>query len=242
MAMNFKIGIVVADVDEYKSLGEYAEKGKYNKFTFLRRTGHSFWVNCGQNSAEVISVLCGIGKVNAAAAAMHLVDIGCDIILNYGLSGGINKVTRGELVVCDRFLEHDFDLTVIGYKPCEKPLQKYIYQADEGLIELFKSQRPNVKSGMAVTGDKFICDSDLRNSLKNDFGAMSCDMETAAIAYVCDFSGIPFFSLRRISDDAGSEAVNDYQNMNAADDTLLSDYIINFIRSIINSKNPDDHD
>lgn len=241
-AMNFKIGIIVADVDEYKTLGEYAENGKHDKFTFLGRTGHRFRIDCGEKSAEVISVLCGIGKVNAAAAAMHLVDTGCNIILNYGLSGGISNVSRGELVACDKFLEHDFDLTVIGYKPCEKPLQKYIYQADAGLIDLFKSLRPDIKSGTAVTGDKFICDSDLRNSLKRDFGAMSCDMETAAIAYVCDFSGIPFFSLRRISDDAGSEAVSDYQNMNTADDTLLSDYIISFIRCIISSKNPECHD
>ena len=34
------------------------------------------------------------------------------------------------------FLEHDFDLTGIGYKPCEKPSQKYIYDAETGeLVE-----------------------------------------------------------------------------------------------------------
>ena len=126
-----KIGIVVADSDEYKPLLEYIEKGKYEEYSFLGRMAHKF--NIGK--VQVVSILCGIGKVNATAAAMHLVDIGCNIILNFGLSGGISGVFKGDVCLCDKFLEHDFDLTGIGYKPCEKPSQRYIYDADTSLIE-----------------------------------------------------------------------------------------------------------
>jgi len=229
---NLKIGIIVADIDEYKPLANSIEKGEFSPFSFLGRTGHKF----NLSSVEVISVLCGIGKVNATAAAMHLIDIGCNVIINYGLSGGISGINRGELCLCNRFLEHDFDLTGIGYKPCEKPAQRYIYGSDKSLTELFATILPNVKIGTAVTGDRFVCDDDLRNSLKANFNAMCCDMETAAIAYVCDFAEIPFVCLRRISDDAGAEAVNAYQEMNTSDETLLSDYILKFIELLVETK------
>lgn len=235
MKKNLKIGIIVADVDEYKPLRETVEKEDYEAYDFLSREGHKFYVNCENGSAEVISILCGIGKVNATAAAMHLVDIGCNVILNYGLSGGISGISRGELMVCDKFLEHDFDLTGIGYKPYEKPLQKYIYNADNDLLDLFSKYISGVKIGTAVSGDRFVCDANLRNSLRDNFGAMSCDMETAAIAYVCDFSEVPFLALRRISDDAGADAVDDYREMNTSDETLLSDYILGFIDFISQS-------
>ncbi len=229
----FKIGIVVADADEYKSILEFLNDREYEDYSFLNRIGHKFYLEKNGATAEVISILCGIGKVNATAAAMHLIDIGCNIIMNYGLSGGISGISRGELMVCDRFLEHDFDLTGIGYKPCEKPSQKYVYQADLKLAELFLEKVLKVKKGTAVSGDRFVCDAELRNSLRDNFGAMSCDMETAAIAYVCDFSDIPFFALRRISDDAGADAMDDYREMNTSDETLLLDIIIQFIYKIL---------
>lgn len=232
---NLKVGIVVADSDEYKTLADFIEKQQNEKYLFLGRLGHKFDLYSQNGNVQVISILCGIGKVNAAAAATHLIDIGCDIILNYGLSGGISGVRRGELTVCDRFLEHDFDLTGIGYKPCEKPSQKYIYDADITLLNLFKKFMPEIKCGTAVTGDRFVCDEDLRIKLRDDFSAMSCDMETAAIAYVCEFAKIPFLALRRISDDAGSEAVESYREMNTSNETVLSDLIIEFCKYILDN-------
>ena len=190
-----KIGIVVADNDEYKPLADLIEKGEYSDYSFLGRQGHKFNIKTENASTEVISIHCGIGKVNAATAATHLADIGCTYILNYGLSGGISRVHRGEIVLPDKFLEHDFDLSGIGYKLCEKPLQKYIYNANEDLIEVAKRVVPDLKIGTAVSGDHFICDNAVRDSLKENFGAMSCDMETAAIAYICDFSNTPFLAL-----------------------------------------------
>jgi len=226
---NLKIGIVVADSDEYAPLEKFIKETKYSDYSFLGRKGHKFELD---DNTQVISILCGIGKVNATAAAMHLVDIGCNIILNFGLSGGISGVRRGDICLCNRFLEHDFDLTGIGYKPCEKPSQKYIYEANKELIDLYLSIDSSVLCGTAVTGDRFVCDENLRISLKDNFGAMSCDMETAAIAYVCDFADIPFFALRRISDDAGSDAVDSYRDMNTSKETVLSDLIIDFCRII----------
>ncbi len=228
-----KIGIVVADIEEYKPLSDFIEKGEFERYCFLGRNGHKFQIKSSNGNAVIISILCGIGKVNATAAAMHLIDIGCDFILNYGLSGGISCISRGEITAPDKFLEHDFDLSGIGYLLCEKPLQDYIYSADLNLLNVAKKVIPNIKCGTAVSGDHFICDETKRDSLYENFNAMSCDMESAAIAYVCEFSNIPFLALRKISDDAGDTAAASYREMNVQDDTLLFEYIIKIIKEIL---------
>ncbi|MBR4123504.1 MAG: 5'-methylthioadenosine/S-adenosylhomocysteine nucleosidase [Clostridia bacterium] len=234
---NLKIGIVVADNDEYKPLADIIENGNFENYSFLKRIGHKFYIETENGRAEVVSILSGIGKVNATAAAMHLVDIGCNCLLNFGLSGGISGVRRNDLCFTDRFLEHDFDLSGIGYKPCEKPSQKYIYDANKELLNIAKSVIPNAKIGTAVSGDKFICDAKTRDFFKEEFNAMSCDMETAAIAYIADFSDVPLLCLRRISDDAGDDALETYREMNTSGETVLADYIIEIIKAIIESYN-----
>ena len=160
--------------------------------------------------------------------------MGCDLILNYGLSGGVSGIGRGEITLPDRFLEHDFDLQVLGYKPCEKPSQpSYIYNASQELLSLAKEIIPTAKCGTAVTGDRFICDDAVRIELANTFNAMSCDMETAAIAYVCEYCDIPFLAIRRVSDDAGNDAKDAYRSMNTADETVLYSYVEELIKAII---------
>ncbi len=233
--MNYnKIGIVVADTDEYKSLRERVEQGSFESLEILNREAHKYLISTDKGDIEVISILCGIGKVNAAAATVCLISMGCDVILNYGLSGGVSGIGRGEITLPDRFLEHDFDLQVLGYKPCEKPAQPtFIYNSDNGLMNLALSIIPNSKCGTAVTGDRFICDDEVRRSLAEGFNAMSCDMETAAIAYVCEYSSIPFLAVRRVSDDAGSDAKDAYRTMNTSDETLLYDYIEAIIKALI---------
>lgn len=221
-----KIGIIVADDDEFKPLADTVTRGEFSESFFLKRR----ILNFKTGNADVFAILCGIGKVNAAAAAAHFIDIGCNVILNYGLSGGIDKVRRGDICVCSRFLEHDFDLTGIGYKLCEKPGQKYIYGADKRLTDRILSLLPGAVTGTAVTGDRFVSDPDLRERLKKDFGAVCCDMETAAIAYVCEYSGVPFAAVRKISDDAGDTAAESYREMNTSGETVLSDFIIECAR------------
>lgn len=220
----YNIGIVVADTEEYRPFAEKAKQYAPKEYSCLGKEGITFnIVNNDSHTVSVTAVLCGTGKVNAASAAAVLAYQGCDIILNYGLSGGISGVKRGETVLADKFLEHDFDLTPLGYKPCEKPGQRYIYNADERLLNAFSKAIPNIKSGTAVCGDRFICSNEDRLFFKDNFDAMSCDMETAAIASVCDMAGIPFASLRRISDDAGDDAKEAYREMNTNGNAALSD-------------------
>ena len=120
-----KIGIIVADDGELAPFVEKLENA--DNIGYFGRSCYTFEV--GGNT--VILTHSGIGKVNAAAAAMFLHFNGCDTIFNYGYSGGISGVSKGSIVIADKFLEHDFDLVCLGYKLCQKPGQEYIYSADE---------------------------------------------------------------------------------------------------------------
>ena len=221
-----KIGILVADADEFAPLYERVKSRISLEKQYLCGKEIHFPVSAEYPLVTVLAVHCGIGKVNAASAAAHLVDAGCDCILNYGLSGGIQGISRGEICVCDRYLEHDFDLSGIGLKRCEKPGQEYIYHADSRLENLMKQVLGEIPSGTAVTGDTFVSDSDFRDFLKTEFDAMSCDMETAAIAYVCTYSDVPFIAVRRISDDAGENATDAYREMNQTHHQHLHDVVL----------------
>lgn len=223
-----KIGIVVADYDEYEPFVKAINIAKPKEYKYFNRKAIEFNIE----NTKVICINCGIGKVNAATAATHLADIGCTYILNYGLSGGISRVYRGEIVLPDKFLEHDFDLTGIGYKPCEKPSQKYIYGANKMLLQKAQSVIGDCVQGTAVCGDRFICNASDRDFLRDTFDATTCDMETAAIASVCDMADIPYLSLRRVSDDAGEDAYANYSNMNTGEGQTLSQIFIKVLNAL----------
>ncbi len=231
----FKIGIVVADCDEYKPFKEITTDYSIQDYKYFNRDAFFF----EKGSATVVCINCGIGKVNAATAATHLADAGCDFILNFGLSGGISAVKRGEIILPDKFLEHDFDLTGIGYKPCEKPSQKYIYDADKSLMALAENAIGLTDHGTAVCGDRFVCSAVDRNFLRESFNATSCDMETAAIASVCDMANIPYLSIRRISDDAGDDAYAGYSDMNTGEGQTLAEVFLNVLNTLIDEVNCD---
>ena len=231
MKNELKIGLVVADDMEYAAYEELVASSAIEN-NFFKRKGHRYEITVCNKKIVIDSVLCGIGMVNAATAAMHLINSGADIILNYGLSGGISSVSRGEDIVGKSFLEYDFDLTCCGYKNCEKPAQEYIYFANELLSDIISNQGGGLKKVNLASGDRFVSDPVLRDQLKNEFGINACDTETAAIAYVAHLTDTPFASLRRVSDDAGEDATEDYHDMNNKPMSDLPELLLKAINCI----------
>lgn len=235
MKTQLKVGLVIADDAEYAALKNIKEIKLVSK-NFNIREGHTFCLEKNGKTISVWAVCCGVGTVNAAVATQHLIDYGTDILVNYGLSGGISGVSRGEDVIGTSFFEYDFDLTCMGYKPCEKPGQKYIFDADERLVELALKVATPAKSGKFASGDRFVSDPRLRDMLKENFGAICCDMETAAIGSAAYFSGVPFISLRRVSDDAGEDATETYREMNNVPQEAMAEKALNIIKSIFDEE------
>ncbi|MEG1886627.1 MAG: 5'-methylthioadenosine/S-adenosylhomocysteine nucleosidase [Oscillospiraceae bacterium] len=234
MKNELKIAVIIADDAEYEPIKNIIAQKRGREQNMFERMGHCYEFEKNGKKIVVNTVLCGIGMVNAAAAAMYYAANGADILVSIGMSGGISpELNKGDIILGTGFVEHDFDLTGIGYKPAEKPLQTYIYSADKILSENFISQNPHTKTGVMVSGDRFVCTAQDRDSMISMWNAVSCDMETAASAYVAYLSGKRYLAIRKISDGAGDNAVEEYTAMNTKSANQWIERVFEFFEHLI---------
>lgn len=224
------IGLIFADSMEYAPFERYADVMSPVKSIRHGNESLEYTINNGDKEITVIAVKCGIGKVNAASAAAYLIgEDKADIIMNAGLSGAVSKCRREDIIIGTSYIECDFDLTAIDYKLGEKPDgQRYLYQADPMLLKL-ALEIPHLKTGKLGTGDIFLTSKEKKELYKNAFGINAFDMETGAIAAVCDKSDVPFISIRKISDDADDAAVETYREMNDRQEMCLTEVLTGII-------------
>ena len=225
------IGVVIADGCEYEPMRDRGLEmgGKLDKIGGMECVRF----NCA--GIDVTAVLCGIGKVNAASAAAFLLADGAQLLMSSGYSGGIAGAPRGSTALATRFLEHDFDLTPLGYEPAVKPGQDSIYDAHQGVNDVITRLYPALAKGVMVSGDCFVCDDALRDRLRDSYGAVACDMESAAVASVGYKMGVGTVAIRRISDDAGNDASGLYLDA-AVYETSMTDMLINIISNLKGDK------
>lgn len=148
---------------------------------------------------ETAVVVCGVGKVNAAAGTQYAIDcLGADKIINAGFAGGLNGGTKvGALYGVGYAAQYDFDLAAINGTPVGT-LDEY----PEPYMEL--ATRPLFPLKKLATGDRFNDDKADYEFLTETLGADIRDMEGGAIAHVCRHAGVPCYSFKVISDVAGS--------------------------------------
>lgn len=160
---------------------------------------------------NVVIVKCGMGKVNAGVCAYTLInEFGCDKIINTGVAGSLdNRIDIGDIVVSTDAVEHDFDVSPIGYKKGEIPYTGLVsFKADKTLraeaVKAVKESAPAVKvfEGRVCTGDQFIATEEQRSAITSNFGGLCCEMEGGAVAQVCYLNKTPFVIIRAISDKA----------------------------------------
>ncbi len=225
------IVILIADTAEYvhveKALGETIVRDDLNGLM-----SHTVKFSTKSGEVSLRTVCFGIGKVNAAVAA-SFVSKGYDLIINTGLSGGFDGVKKYDLMVGTKFVEHDFDLTPIGYKRGQKPGEEIFSNADAELIEDITNKYPFIKAGVFATGDCFVCSKEQHDTINSEFSPIACDMESAVIANIANRYNVPFVSLRMVSDgadDDSAEYYTDTLNGDRADGWL--NLTINWIKSL----------
>lgn len=149
---------------------------------------------------ETAVCVCGVGKVNAALGAQLLVSkFDAEILLNFGVAGGLNDTTK----LCDVYqigyaVQFDFDLTQLnGTKIGTLDEYKENYLS----LSTLKAPFPVKKLG---TADRFNDSKDDFSLLTNDLQADIRDMEGAAIVQAAYSAKLPVYSVKAISDVAGS--------------------------------------
>lgn len=157
---------------------------------------------------RVVVLTCGIGAVAASSAATWaILEQRPRAVISVGTCGGLAEdIEVGTLVLGREFTSFLADATVFGYAPGQVPGQPERFFADTGLIERARTAVPEARSGLALSGDAFVT-APLADPLRERFpGALSADMESAALAQTCAATGVPFLSLRAVSDLCGPRA------------------------------------
>ena len=144
------------------------------------------------NGTDVVAAKCGVGKVNAAmCTAAMILSYAPSVVINTGVAGGIGEgVKIGNMVVVQLPTSAKHNAV----------LEKYAEKIYNG-----------VHTGVIATGDRFVADPAFCLQLKAEFGAISCEMETGAVAQVCAVNKTPFCGLRAISDNANDEGSVDFE-------------------------------
>ena len=142
--------------------------------------------------AEVVLYRCGWGMRNAARGMHALVDH-CkpDLILNYGVSGGMQPDIRlGETVVA------------LSSFPCSgKAFKVGIAQpTDQALAELAAQALPGARLAPICTSQGLIVNKKRKARIVAKSGTVCCDMETYAAAMAANELGVPLLVIRCISD------------------------------------------
>ena len=208
-----KIGVIIAMDKEFRRISELLDGQKREE------DGGRIFVRGMLGDNELVLHQCGIGKVNAAmCAATMLLRYAPKLIISTGVAGGIGKgVKIGNLVVAEHSVQYDYDTTAVGEPKAG------VMVCDEQMVELPTSAAHNavlvryaqdiyngVHTGVIATGDRFVADSAFCEQLREEFGAIACEMETGAIAHVCVANKTPFCGLRAISDNANEEGDLDF--------------------------------
>jgi adenosylhomocysteine nucleosidase len=180
--------------------------------------GREFW--CGHlHGHDVVAVLSRIGKVAAATTATVLIErFRVDRIVFTGVAGGLAPgVNVGDVVVADRFLQHDLDASPV-FPRYEVPLYgTSTFATDPALTaqlaEAAARALPGTRlhRGLVVSGDRFVATTGESRALQAALpDALAVEMEGAAIAQVCHDYGVPFAAVRTVSDRADDEAHGDF--------------------------------
>jgi adenosylhomocysteine nucleosidase len=166
---------------------------------------------------DVLITVGGIGKVNAAMTTTYLLTAGATQVVFTGVAGGVHPELKvGDIVVSSDCLQHDVDVTALGYRLGEIPGENLSWPADETLQALalesaHEIEGVNVTGGRVVSGDTFVASPEKVAWLWQTFGAACAEMEGAAVAQVCARHGAPFVVIRSVSDTADGGADVDYR-------------------------------
>lgn len=167
---------------------------------------------------EVVVVVSGVGKVNAAICTQILIDnFEVDVVINVGVAGGVSEDTKpGDVVIGTSLIQHDFDTTMFGDRLGQiANMDVFDFKSDMNLVNLAKQAKLkegiSILEGVIVTGDQFINSPEKVKFLVDTFDAKATEMEGASIAHTAYLNNKPFVVIRSISDNASTGATVEFE-------------------------------
>ena len=157
---------------------------------------------------QVTFVRSGIGLVNAAVATTAVCQrVEPDLIIAAGTCGGLgNEVHVGDQIVGDTHVYNGADATLFGYALGQIPGMPPTYAgAPRVLSAVSRLEQAGTATqktvvGQVLSGDSFIEHTSVTRIRALFPQAIATDMESCAIAQAATSLGIPFASVRTVSD------------------------------------------
>lgn len=166
----------------------------------------TFYIGTFQNH-HVVVVKSGIGKVNAAITTTLLITkFNARLVINTGVAGGLKPNKIGDIILAEGVAYHDVSLTEIDDVPYgQMGSDPLIVNTDEVYLnkakKVFEKLDYVYHLGNIVSGDKFVTTTkSLRKIKRHVDDIKAVEMEGMAIALTAHKFGIPFISIRGISD------------------------------------------
>jgi len=207
------VGIIGAMEPEVKILREAMQNPQV-----LTKAGFTFYT--GELAGNTVTLVqSGIGKVASTIATTLLIDnFNPDCVINTGSAGGFDpSLNVGDVVISSEVRHHDVDVTAFGYEIGQVPQMPAGFTAHPKLVEAAEqtiAQISEVKTlvGLICTGDSFMCDPVRIEKARSDFPTMlAVEMEGASIAQTCFALNTPFVVIRSMSDIAGKESPQSFE-------------------------------
>ena len=146
-------------------------------------------------NAEVVYVETGIGKVSAAMKTMRAIcEYHPDMVINIGSAGTINHKV-GDIFVCNHFIDRDLRKVTLDGVVSE------IEFGNDAVNHVFSGRE--LVYGTCNTGDSFITQG-------ADIEGDVIDMEAYAEADVCREMGVPFISVKYVTDVVGQNSSEEW--------------------------------
>lgn len=167
---------------------------------------------------KVVLVKSGVGKINAAICCQILIkEYNVSKVIFTGVAGALNPNLKiYDIVISKDSLQHDLSAEQFGFARGQIPYTNYrIFEASKGLrkiaLEQAKDLKINAQEGRILSGDQFISDKETCQSLRSELKGDCVDMESAAVAYICEVYEIEHLIIRSISDNANDSAPIDFK-------------------------------
>lgn len=166
---------------------------------------------------SIVAMQCGIGKVNAAMGALTMIDrYAPELMINSGVAGGTGSDARiMDVVVGERVAYHDVWCGPGNERGQIQGMPHYFLPPSYLLDIRALHENPKVKFGLIASGDCFVDTPEVVGRIRELYpDVKAVDMESAAIAQVCHAKGVPFISIRVLSDTPGEVDDNTSQYIN----------------------------
>lgn len=148
---------------------------------------------------NILVVKTGVGLVQTACTLSWVLSAYTpSVVISTGAAGGLGKdIKVGDIVVGERYMYTNADGTAFGYTFGQVPGQPEFFAGDTALLDVAPEE---AKIGLMLSSDSFVTATTLPDTPKRFPDVLSTDMESTAAAQVCANWGIPFVSVRCISD------------------------------------------